>query len=92
MAFRRARRQSGYGWDFELMAATSLSPRQGEWKMARILKRFIADEKGLETVEYAVIAALITLAAIATITTVGVLVNDKFTELADKLGPAAPAP
>ncbi|MHC4294241.1 MAG: Flp family type IVb pilin [Planctomycetota bacterium] len=53
----------------------------------KAIARFISDERGLETVEYAVIAALITLAAIATITTVGALVNDKFTELATKLAP-----
>jgi pilus assembly protein Flp/PilA len=56
--------------------------------MRSAIKRFLSDEQGLETVEYAVIAGLITLAAIATITTVGLLVNDKFQELADKLAPA----
>mgnify|MGYP001140057567 CR=1 FL=1 len=54
--------------------------------MKRAIKRFISDEQGLETVEYAVIAALITLAAIATITSVGVLVEQKFSDLATKLG------
>lgn len=59
-------------------------------RMGRIIKRFVSDEKGLETVEYAIIAALITLAAIATITLVGIHVNDKFLELDSKLAPAAP--
>jgi len=53
--------------------------------MRNAIKRFLADDSGLETVEYAVIAALITLAAITTIGTVGLLVNAKFEELADKL-------
>ena len=46
-----------------------------------MLKRFLKDESGLETVEYAVIAGLITLAAILTIGAVGVLVNSKFEAL-----------
>jgi pilus assembly protein Flp/PilA len=54
--------------------------------MRNAIKRFLSDERGLETVEYAVIAALITLAAIATITAVGVLVNGKFEELRVNLG------
>ena len=57
-------------------------------RLLRVAKRFVADEQGLETVEYAVIAALITLAAIATITAVGLLVNAKFVLLETKLTPA----
>jgi len=49
--------------------------------IGRTMRRFVRDERGLETVEYAIIAALITLAAIATITSVGFLVNQKFVEL-----------
>ncbi len=56
--------------------------------MKKVIKSFLADERGLETVEYAIIAALITLAAIATITAVGVLVNDKFEELRTAMGGA----
>jgi len=47
----------------------------------RFIKKFAADERGLETVEYAVIAGLITVAAIATITAVGLLVQGKFAAL-----------
>ena len=39
----------------------------------KFIRKLVADERGLETVEYAIIAALITVAAIATITAVGVL-------------------
>jgi len=53
--------------------------------ISRIMRRFVRDERGLETVEYAIIAALITLAAIATITSVGLLVNQKFQALEAKL-------
>ena len=48
-----------------------------------IIRRFIRDERGLETVEYAVIAGLITLAAVATITAVGLLTHEKFSMLED---------
>ena len=57
--------------------------------MKNVIKRFITDESGLETVEYAIIAALITVGAIATITTVGALVNAKFVELDNALGGTA---
>jgi len=49
--------------------------------IGRLIKKFATDERGLETVEYAVIAGLITVAAIATITAVGVLVQGKFASL-----------
>jgi Flp pilus assembly pilin Flp len=48
-------------------------------------RRFWSNEQGLETVEYAIIAALITLAAIIAITAVGTNVGTKFQDLADKL-------
>jgi len=49
------------------------------------IKRFVSDEQGLETVEYAVIAALITMAAIVAISTLGGSVSAKFEELDAKL-------
>ena len=61
-------------------------------KVTRLVRSFIADERGLETVEYAVIAALITLAAIGTIGAVGVLVNAKFEDLRLNMGGAAATP
>jgi len=54
--------------------------------MKDVMKRFFKDEKGLETVEYAIIAGLITVAAIATITLVGAQVNQKFNDLLTALG------
>ena len=53
--------------------------------MKKLMKRFLKDEQGLETVEYAIIAALITLAAIVTITSVGAAVNQNFADLLSKL-------
>ena len=41
-------------------------------KVLKVLKRFITDEQGLETVEYAIITGLI---VAATITAIGILGN-----------------
>jgi len=46
-------------------------------------KRFIKDERGLETVEWAVIAALIVAGLIAIITGLGQNVENRFTALRD---------
>ena len=46
-----------------------------------IIRRFFRDESGLELVEYAVIAGLIVLAAVATILTVGLLAHGKMVKL-----------
>ena len=49
--------------------------------MKTILKRCFDDEKGLETVEYAIIAGLIVVGVIATVASIGVWVNTKFNDL-----------
>jgi len=51
----------------------------------KAIERFIKDESGLETVEYALIAALITLAVIATIKLVAIAVNNKYAQLENNL-------
>jgi pilus assembly protein Flp/PilA len=51
------------------------------------LRRFLRDEKGLETVEYAIIAALITIAAITALTTLGTNLAARFSDLATKVAP-----
>ena len=45
------------------------------------LKRLISDERGLETVEYAIITGLIVVGVIATIASIGTWVDGKFTAL-----------
>ena len=60
--------------------------------MKAMIKRFLSDEKGLETVEYALIAALITIAAIVAIGTVGQNVAARFGDLGDATSGAIPAP
>ena len=55
-------------------------------KVVEIAKRFVKDEKGLETVEYAIIAGLIVVGTIATIASIGTWVNAKFDTLNTTLG------
>ena len=49
--------------------------------MKALVKKFVKDEKGLETVEYAIIAGLIVVGTIATIVSIGGWVNAKFNAL-----------
>ena len=49
--------------------------------MKTLLKKFLKDEKGLETVEYAIIAGLIVVGTIGLITSIGGWVNTKFAAL-----------
>ena len=50
-------------------------------KVTEIVKRFVRDEKGLETVEYAIIAGLIVVGTILTIASIGTYVKAKFVAL-----------
>ena len=50
-----------------------------------MIKTFLSDETGLELSEYAVAAALITLAVIATFGTLGTNINTVIQNLADKI-------
>ncbi len=50
-----------------------------------MVKRFIRDEQGLETVEYAIILGLIVVATIALISQLGGWVHDRFQAVTDAL-------
>ena len=54
--------------------------------MSKILNRFVADERGLETIEYAIVAGLIVVGVITAITAIGVWVSGKWTALKTNLG------
>lgn len=56
--------------------------------MKNLVKKFVKDERGLETVEYAIIAGLIVVGTIATILSIGTWVSTKFTALNDGLASA----
>ena len=53
-----------------------------------LIQRFPKDEKGLETVEYAIIAGLIVAGTIATITAIGLWVAAQFNTLEATMNPA----
>jgi len=48
-------------------------------------KRFVRDDKGQDMVEYAVLAAFISIVAIATIRTIGPLIDTIYTNIAAAL-------
>ena len=54
-----------------------------EANMCRMLRRLAADESGMETVEWGVLAALIVAAVITALTTLGVNVKRQFDNLVD---------
>jgi len=50
-----------------------------------LVKRFVRDEQGLETVEYAIILGLIVVATITLISTLGTWVHDRFFDVVSVL-------
>ena len=50
-------------------------------KVTKMLKRFVRDEQGLETVEYAIILGLIVVGTIGAILTLGGWVLDQFEQV-----------
>ncbi len=56
-------------------------------KFTSIVARFIRDERGMETVEWAILAALITAGIVTAITTLGKNVQTAFTTLSNNTTP-----
>ncbi|NQT21401.1 MAG: Flp family type IVb pilin [Planctomycetes bacterium] len=54
----------------------------------RLAKRFASDERGLETVEYAIIAGIVVAGTVATIVAIGTWVSGALTTLQGELGGA----
>lgn len=52
------------------------------------LKKFIADESGATAIEYGLIAALVSVAAIGALQTMGSSLNEMFSTVSNKLGEA----
>jgi pilus assembly protein Flp/PilA len=50
-----------------------------------LFKRFILEEEGVTAIEYALIAALIAVVIIGTLTTLGGAISDKFQVIADAI-------
>ena len=57
-----------------------------------IIKRFMHADEGADLIEYALLAGLISLAAVATLTTVGTSITGLFSRIKTKLDTIAPAP
>jgi pilus assembly protein Flp/PilA len=53
--------------------------------MSNFMKRFAADESGATAIEYGLIAALISVAIVAALTTLGGKLTSTFTTVSDKL-------
>ena len=51
-----------------------------------MFKSFMADDRGLETVEYAIIAGMIVAGLIAVVVAIGTWVKGKFSDLKTDLG------
>ena len=54
-------------------------------KLSATVRRFVADDHGLETVEYAIILGLVVVGLIATVASIGAWVNGRFTQLDTEL-------
>ena len=57
-----------------------------------IIKRFMHADEGADLIEYALLAGLISLAAVGTLTTVGTSITGLFNRIKGKLDAIAPAP
>jgi len=53
--------------------------------MSKLIARFVKDESGATAIEYGLIAALISVAIIVVLTTIGTNLNTKFGEVATAL-------
>ena len=58
--------------------------------MRKMIQKFLANESGATAIEYGLIAALIAVVIIGTVTTVGENLDGVFTEIGTKLGKASP--
>ena len=54
--------------------------------MKNLLKRFVKDEQGLETVEFAIMAGLIVVGVVAAVIAIGTFVSGKITGVKTELG------
>jgi len=69
-----------------LLSFNTFIERRKKMKAMRTVKRFLMDQKGTETVEWAIIIGLIAVGAIAFIALIGPWVTTQFKNLATALG------
>ncbi len=60
--------------------------------MSKFMTRFFKDESGATAIEYGLIAALIAVVLVGTLTLVGGSLDDTFTKVSDELDTANAAP
>jgi Flp pilus assembly pilin Flp len=60
--------------------------RKGVFHVKALIKKFWRNEKGLETIEYAIMIALIVAGLIAVVAAIGTWVLGQFTDLQTELG------
>jgi pilus assembly protein Flp/PilA len=53
--------------------------------LAKLLKKFVADESGATAIEYGLIAALIALALVAALTTLGPKIGNTFNNVGNNM-------
>jgi Flp pilus assembly pilin Flp len=70
---------------FAGVTARNRNPRLLSRDKAKVLKDFIQDETGLELSEYAVAAALVTLAVVGAVSALGGSITVKINELAGRI-------
>jgi len=61
-------------------------------KMYTFIKNFVKDESGATAIEYGLIAALVSVAAVTALTAVGDSLDTMFTTVSSTLNDALPAP
>jgi pilus assembly protein Flp/PilA len=67
-----------------------MTPLQGlEVGMSIVIRDFFIDESGADLIEYALLAGLVALAAVATLTTVGTNVVGLYTKISTKVAAIA---
>ena len=54
--------------------------------MSKMLNRFVRDERGLETIEYAIVAGLIVVGVISAVTAIGIWVGNQWSTFKTRLG------
>ena len=68
------------------MSASLIPTKKEENKMTKLFKKFVQDEKGLETVEYAVMTALIVAALIGAVGALSLAVTGRFEDVEGTIG------
>jgi pilus assembly protein Flp/PilA len=67
------------------MAREKFRERRQEFSMRRLLARFVGDECGATAIEYALIAAGISIVIVTAVNGIGTALSQKFTDISSSL-------